>query len=151
MLYFILNPRRDAVKIGFSDAVRKRMGQLQSASPDVLLLLGICPGGTSEERAVHVRLGHIRLRGEWFRCTKELLDVMHAMCDSYSIFGRCGVCGRPQQHLHERLHDSAFVCVFCDPPGVPATLRRSRQSMEPHRRQPAGGGYRLLRKSVTLE
>lgn len=148
MLYFILNPKRDAVKIGYSETPLKRMSDLQTASPDKLFLLGVCPGGASEEGTLHLRLDHIRLHGEWFRYTAELLSVAEEMCEGYSLYGRCSSCGEPHTDLHENTSDAHFVCIKCDPPGIRPSLRRSRMSMEPHRRMPAGGGYRVLRKGL---
>lgn len=43
------------------------MSQLQVGCPLELRLVGILPGGRSEEKALHRKLLAYRVRGEWYR------------------------------------------------------------------------------------
>jgi hypothetical protein len=71
-VYFIENPERGTVKIGYSADPEKRLASLQTASCDKLVLLGSIPGGPSDERELHSRFGHLKKRNEWFQFTDEL-------------------------------------------------------------------------------
>jgi hypothetical protein len=75
MIYFIQNG--DAVKIGVTihDA-RDRLAYLQTATPHKLTLLGHIEGSYDEERALHRRFAHLRIRNEWFRLTRELIEFI---------------------------------------------------------------------------
>lgn len=69
----------DPVKIGMADSVSARLAQLQTGSPWPLRLLGVVPGGAVEERDLHRRFAHLRLRGEWFEGAPELLAAIAEM------------------------------------------------------------------------
>jgi hypothetical protein len=90
MLYFIHNPSRRAIKIGYTavDSL-SRFRALQTASPDVLVLLGVLyPGEREDERALHARFSHLSLNGEWFRDDDALLEYIQAEARPSSIKGR---------------------------------------------------------------
>lgn len=57
------------IKIGTSTCVRKRIKTFNPES-----ILGLEPGGISEERARHRQFAHLRTRGEWFRAEPELVE-----------------------------------------------------------------------------
>lgn len=65
--------RGDEVKIGFTRDLERRMAALGHTCADVLATI---PGGRQTEQRLHKRLAHLRIRGEWFRVTDELLDVI---------------------------------------------------------------------------
>jgi hypothetical protein len=71
-IYVLLAPVHGAVKIGYAADVSKRVGELQCGSPEVLKLLVDFPGNIPDERALHSRFAHLRIRGEWFRYGDEL-------------------------------------------------------------------------------
>jgi hypothetical protein len=59
------------VKIGRTTNLRKRFGDLQTAHPWPLSLVGFIPledesGQIEQEAALHERFKHFRLQGEWF-------------------------------------------------------------------------------------
>lgn len=63
------------VKIGYTGGrAEDRMRALQTGTPARLRLLATQPGTMQEERALHRRFGHARVRrdGEWFRMTPGL-------------------------------------------------------------------------------
>lgn len=66
MIYFLVNERAGAVKIGFSENVDRRVRELQAASPDRLTLLGAVPGDLADEASLHGLFAASRVRREWF-------------------------------------------------------------------------------------
>lgn len=75
-VYFIRSGAAGPVKIGYARDPYTRFMNLRTASPDEVSYLGHLPGGIEEERAVHARFAHLRIRGEWFRPAPELLDFI---------------------------------------------------------------------------
>ena len=75
-VYFIGSPRGGPVKIGFSAAPRRRLGELQTASPVRLEILGLVSGTREMEQEFHERFAKHRLNGEWFEPCSELLDFI---------------------------------------------------------------------------
>lgn len=146
LLYFIRHGRRDVVKIGYSADPIRRLAGLQTSSPDRLSLLGVCPGDREDEAALHQQLAHLHKRGEWFRDTAELRAAVKELCTGHRLYGRCPRCGVSSKPLHDPGNGPGLVCSDCDPPGLPQTLRRSRETADRSPRCPAGGGYRILRK-----
>jgi len=71
-VYFIRAGSHGPIKIGLAAHVGRRMRTLQTASPMELELIGAIPGGLKLEKAIHRRLEHFRLHGEWFRPTPEV-------------------------------------------------------------------------------
>jgi DNA-binding XRE family transcriptional regulator len=61
------------VKIGYSAQPEKRFSKVASDAPFPCVLLGYWPGDVSDELAVHGRFNPIRVHGEWFAATQELL------------------------------------------------------------------------------
>lgn len=68
--YFIRSG--DAVKIGESDNVLRRLEDLQSGSPHKLELIACFKGGAATEAYFHGRFKPYRIRREWFRVEGEL-------------------------------------------------------------------------------
>lgn len=67
----------DTVKIGISWDVQKRLAGLQTSSPFALELLGYTDNvNASLERLIHERLKVHRLKGEWFRLTPEVQEIV---------------------------------------------------------------------------
>ena len=72
ILYFIANEVLDAVKIGLTTNIARRLSTLQIASPVELIPVLLCKSSQNLEREVHAQFKaegwHIR--GEWFRWSK---------------------------------------------------------------------------------
>ena len=75
-IYFV-QAASGPIKIGFvKKAMVHRLKDLQVGNHEVLTLIGWKLGTVSEERALHVRFRHLRIRGEWFRPAPELLALV---------------------------------------------------------------------------
>lgn len=74
-VYFFGCEDAGAVKIGIcGDRVYERLNQAQVNCPLQLTLLAAFDGGLQDEADLHSHFAHLRIRGEWFRATPELLD-----------------------------------------------------------------------------
>jgi len=71
-VYFVFASHHGPVKIGFSIDPMRRLAEIQRDWPEGLRLVGVVPGGFSEEQRLHKRFSHLRLHGEWFRPDDEL-------------------------------------------------------------------------------
>lgn len=67
----------EAIKIGFSTNTPSRIASLQTSNAEQLELLGSIPGTPEDERELHERFCHFRIRGEWFRDADEIVDYVH--------------------------------------------------------------------------
>ena len=78
-VYFIANRRANAVKIGLTVDIWKRLDMLQIGTPDRLVLIGLIDTSHANcndrvvERRWHERWASHRVKGEWFRIAPDLL------------------------------------------------------------------------------
>jgi hypothetical protein len=72
-IYFIVRADTREVKIGFSHDVACRIKKLQHGNARPLTLLAMTRGDAEVEGAIHERFAHLRLTGEWFDMTDELV------------------------------------------------------------------------------
>src|SRR5262249_45238273 len=63
----------DAIKIGVTRDVERRLRALATGSAVPLELLATLPGGRSLEKKLHERFRRFHVRGEWFRADEVLL------------------------------------------------------------------------------
>lgn len=71
-------------KIGIASHTATRLSTLQRSSPFELELVAVLPGGGRRaEVAIHRRFAHLRLRGEWFRESPELLSFIVSECEPH--------------------------------------------------------------------
>lgn len=77
-VYFIKSG--NAVKIGMSKDVPGRLRTLRTMSPLPLELLGVIPGGRDEEALLHREWAELRLHGEWFQATPDLIGHIAGIC-----------------------------------------------------------------------
>ena len=75
LVYFI-GAADGPVKIGMAVDPLARLSGLQSANPRELAILAIAKGGRQAELRYHWRFRAIRIRGEWFERTYEVLAEM---------------------------------------------------------------------------
>lgn len=112
MIYFIYCAAQRAIKIGVADDPAARLQSLQTGCPDRLTLLVVIPGGRPEEAALHGRFKDIRLRGEWFRESPELMEEI----DMHRL-SLCPVAGTnpeglpvPDAPVLRELRDQDVIC-----------------------------------------
>lgn len=61
------------IKIGHANIIENRLRSLQTGRPDELEVFAWFRGSADLERALHARYDDLRLRGEWFRTTTNLM------------------------------------------------------------------------------
>lgn len=76
-VYFLHAPSVSRLKIGRSIDIERRLSELRLLSPVALHLIGAIPGGSTLEAVLHKRFTHIRLHGEWFDASDDLLSFAH--------------------------------------------------------------------------
>lgn len=76
MIYFVQTADNQYVKIGYATDVQKRLGSLQTGSPQPLKLIGTQPGDQPVERKLHERFHHLRRQGEWFETAPALVEYI---------------------------------------------------------------------------
>lgn len=64
------------VKIGYSEAPEKRFSKVASDAPFPCVLLGFWPGTVAEELEVQTKFQSVRVHGEWFAVTEDLLAFL---------------------------------------------------------------------------
>ena len=85
-VYFIGDEDLGPIKIGFSSQsdLKLRLGQLQTASPSRLEIIGSFNGYVKNEQKVHRFLAPHRLRGEWFD-REAALAVYNCICSKRTV------------------------------------------------------------------
>lgn len=83
MVYFIQAGETGPIKIGKADKPMKRIAELQTGNPHPLRLVGAIDGGVNEEQALHQRFTRLRLHGEWFEPSAELLEYIRKYAGGY--------------------------------------------------------------------
>lgn len=82
MIYFVLNRRAGAIKIGHSGSPVTRLCDFQVGSPDPLVILGTIPGDRPEEQALQQRFADYWIRGEWFQADESLLEQVRSLLET---------------------------------------------------------------------
>ncbi len=75
-VYFLLDSVQKVVKVGYTANLDARFNNLQGGNVNSLKILVSVPGGKKLEREFHQRLAHLRLRGEWFKDSLELRELI---------------------------------------------------------------------------
>ncbi|MDJ0634057.1 MAG: GIY-YIG nuclease family protein [Xenococcaceae cyanobacterium MO_188.B29] len=83
-IYFILNPDSNAVKIGRTKNIAKRLNSLQVANPVELRLLKTVQVNSGKEakkteELFHNKFANLRLLGEWFRFEQKLQEFIEQL------------------------------------------------------------------------
>lgn len=74
MIYFVRDPERALVKIGYSGNAWRRFSKIQTECPGLLVLEVAIDGEPADEAALHARFADQRSRGEWFRWDGPVAD-----------------------------------------------------------------------------
>ena len=67
------------IKIGFSEDPARRLNKIASDAPFPCELLGYWPGTVADELSVHDKFKSVRLHGEWFAATVDLMEFIAAV------------------------------------------------------------------------
>jgi hypothetical protein len=82
-VYFARRDTDDAIKIGFSRDVRRRMRSIRALLKVRVVALAYMPGTMMDEREFHRRFAVHRLDGEWFSPAPEILALVAAVQREY--------------------------------------------------------------------
>ena len=87
MIYFITQQDR-YVKIGYTDSdAPGRLASLQTGNPFPLSIIKIIDGSQQDEHDIHARFNDIRIIGEWFYLTNQLLRYIDSLQPCKDIIG----------------------------------------------------------------
>lgn len=110
MIYFILAPDMNRLKIGFAENPRGRLSKLQTDSPCPVELLAFIEGGVEEERELHQRFAAHRIAGEWFDYSGALRDYVAGLPPAPEkgprqrrVTGMAEVCGIGKSYMSDIL------------------------------------------------
>jgi hypothetical protein len=77
MSVYLISDGRERIKIGFAFDPQSRLRNLQCATAVRLTLVRVIAGaGHPTERWLHKKFRHLRLDGEWFQFSPEMLDIV---------------------------------------------------------------------------
>ena len=84
-IYFIGSLESGTVKIGRSNNPENRLAELQTGNPQKLVLYGVIYDVSHElKKRLHKLFDHLRINGEWFKLTDELIHFMINKTDKTS-------------------------------------------------------------------
>lgn len=78
MIYFVQPIDGGPIKIGTTIRLTERFGQLEKDWGAPLKILAVMDGRFSTENELHRQFNHLRLRGEWFSPSEELLSFIES-------------------------------------------------------------------------
>ncbi len=76
VVYFATRASDNAIKIGMTSNLKRRLRDLRKEHKEEITLLASMPGDTKKEFSLHERFKTSRLDGEWFARTPELLGFL---------------------------------------------------------------------------
>lgn len=79
VIYFVLAPITNRIKIGHSKNLTERLKSIQANCPEELKLLGYIRGNKDMELLLHDIFSEYRLHGEWFDYTPALKKMIDAI------------------------------------------------------------------------
>ncbi|EGJ31224.1 MULTISPECIES: GIY-YIG nuclease family protein [Moorena] len=78
-LYFILDKGRNAIRIGYTTNPNGNIRGLETKSVKTLELIKIIPGSAKMETEFHRKFQHLRISGEWFDATPEVMRYISSL------------------------------------------------------------------------
>lgn len=79
-VYFVESGVGGPIKIGWSQDVSRRIGELQVANAHKLRLLGILPGTMVTESEMHTKFAQFRMEAEWFENHQKIREFITKNC-----------------------------------------------------------------------
>jgi hypothetical protein len=120
-IYFIQAEQGGLIKIGYAADVCRRFRGVQAMSPVPLKILGVIPlGNTTYEKHLHRQLRPIRVHGEWFEPTPELLDFIEKYAEKFQCLEykklklQCGATRKDGTKCKNRPNNTGF-CHYHQP------------------------------------
>jgi len=106
-IYFLAAPELNQVKIGYSARLQSRLRQLRTQSATRLVLLSTIPGTVRDERALHLRFGHLRQEGEYFTLDTDLAAFIeeHGDAEVLSVKQAAAILGRDPVNIRRYCQD----------------------------------------------
>lgn len=84
-IYFLSDG--EYIKIGYTKQdVYNRINNLQTANARDLICMGDIPGNLEDERKLYNKFQHLRVRGEWFRRERELIEYIKGITDNNAFY-----------------------------------------------------------------
>lgn len=84
-VYFAHDEHAKAIKIGWSQNPLQRLASIQALNPRGVKLLAFVPGDYHMEQRFHWRWRELRIHGEWFSATPELVAAINALGSSLRV------------------------------------------------------------------
>lgn len=81
MIYLIKCGEINLCKIGYSYNVRSRLSALQTSTPYDIKVVSEIDGDIIYEKHIHKMFNHLKVRGEWFKYTDEIIKFFNAKED----------------------------------------------------------------------
>ena len=98
-IYFVQSGNTGPIKIGSAWDLYERLSSLQTGNPAEIYYLTSVDVPRAEvlhwERAVHREFSQMRIRGEWFRPERRLLDAVEGVHFGDDIYDLCKGVMRP--------------------------------------------------------
>jgi transcriptional regulator with XRE-family HTH domain len=96
-IYFIQEVPDGAIKIGWTNKpVEERLRAMQIGNSRELKVVATRPGGRSDEIRLHMMFSDLRVRGEWFRPGRRLLNEIGLTEGILPPFKRVKICAEIQ-------------------------------------------------------
>jgi hypothetical protein len=133
MIYAVQLGDNGPIKFGYASNVYKRMAQMQVSHHEVLHLRACEEVGDDlkAERMIHENLAQYRIRGEWFRPTEPVLEVVSHMQsglgEAMEILKRCAAHEAHVRADKDRLALKAFLGI----------VRKLKERMDGRAQRPA--------------
>lgn len=83
MIYFLR--LGNAVKIGYTQRLPRRMKTLSTATPNDPVVLGVMAGDRDRERELHRRFRHRHIKREWFTLEMDIVAFVEMHCRPYLV------------------------------------------------------------------
>jgi hypothetical protein len=84
-IYFVQAGPGGPIKVGWTLDIEQRLGSLRVDNPEELTLLATAHGGLDVEQRLHQIFESTRIRGEWFRPSPKLMELIDRLSDGYDI------------------------------------------------------------------
>lgn len=78
-IYFIQSGKDGPIKIGTTNNVESRLGDIRVLNPQKIKLLKSIKGTQKYEKEIHRKFKNDRIKGEWFRLSSDLIEFINSL------------------------------------------------------------------------